>query len=221
MSSLNEQEKNLILAWADDFSIELSATQADQLAIYLNELWEWNKKFNLTGLNSREKIVTELLLDSILPSPLLPERGDLLDVGSGAGFPSIPLKICRPRLKTHLLEPNSKRVSFLKHVIRLAGLKDIRVIRGRIGKDTSLLLKEGYHAVTARALADLPRTLTWCAPLIRPGGLFISFQGGAFQDSIKKSSLILNENSLCLYKTIPYLLPGKTSKRHLLLFMKQ
>ena len=198
MSSFNEQEKDILLSWANDFRIALSASQVELLALYLDELWAWNKKMNLTGLCSRERIITELLLDSLMPSSLLPEEGTLLDVGSGAGFPCVPVKICRPRLKAHLLEPNSKRVSFLKQIIRLTGLKEVRVIRGRIGEDEALLRPEGYHAVTARALADLPRTLTWCAPHLRAGGLFVSFQGDAFQDAIRDSSYTVSYTHLTL-----------------------
>ena len=220
MSNPDQKEKDLILEWMHNFSVELSLTQLDLLFIYLNELWEWNKKFNLTGLSSRANIITELLLDSLLPLPYLPKTGNLLDVGSGAGFPSIPIKICHPNLKADLLEPNSKKVSFLKQIIRITGLRDIRVIRGRIDEDSSLLLAEEYNIVSTRALADLPHTLMWCAPFISPGGIFISFQGNTFQNSLKKSSPILDKNKIYLYKVIPYQVPEKNSQRHLLVFVK-
>ena len=217
---MDKTEKRNLLSWAHDFGIELSVAQIDLLGIYLAELWEWNKRMNLTGLSSRERVIKELLLDSLIPSPFLPESGRLLDVGSGAGFPGIPLKICKTGLKVHLIEANSKKVSFLKQAIRLTNLCEIEVIRGRIEKDKSLLHPEGYHAITARALAHLSRTLKWCASLLVPGGLIINFQGSQFENALRESSKVIKEHRLFLYKSVPYVLPGKDTPRHILIFKK-
>ena len=190
------------------------------LGIYLDELCEWNKKINLTGLSSREKIVKELMLDSMIPAAFLPDQGRLLDVGSGAGFPGIPLIICRPKLTAHFLEPNLKKVSFLKQVIRLTKLRQIEVIRGRIEKSAGLLSPKGYHIITARALADLSQVLSWCAPHLAPGGLIVNFQGSHFEDALDKGSDVIEKHRLFLYKTIPYSLPEKVSQRNILIFMR-
>ncbi|MBW1705409.1 MAG: 16S rRNA (guanine(527)-N(7))-methyltransferase RsmG [Deltaproteobacteria bacterium] len=217
---MQKEENNLLNSWARDFGITLSTSQINLINIYLNELWEWNKKVNLTGLTSRKKILKELLIDSLIPSPYLPEEGNFLDVGSGAGFPAIPLKISSPGLKTHLMEARSKRVNFLKQVIRITNLDDIEIIRGRIEKDGTLLRSEGYDIITARALADLPRTLTWCAPHLKTGGLILSFQASQLEKVLKEGSDVIHEHGLVLYKTVSYRLPGKDSIRHLLIFRK-
>jgi len=217
---LQKQENDLIRSSALDYGATLTTPQIDLINIYLHELWEWNKKINLTGLTSRKRILRELLIDSLIPSPYLPEEGNLLDVGSGAGFPAIPLKICRPRLKMHLMEVNSKKVSFLKQVIRITNLDDIEIIRGRIEKDGTLLRSEGYDIITARALADLPQTLTWCAPHLKTGGLILSFQGSQVEKALKEGSDVIHEHGLILYKTVPYRLPGNDAIRHLLIFRK-
>jgi len=217
---LNSSEPQNLRSWARDFGIDLSLPQIRLLSIYLDELCEWNKKTNLTSLTSREEIIKELLLDSMIPAAFLPDSGRFLDVGSGAGFPGIPLKICKPELTAHLLEPNSKKGSFLKQVIRLTNLRHIDVIRGRIESSTPLLHPKGYHIVTARALAHLPQVLKWCAPHLASGGLMISFQGSHFEDALEKASGIIKEHSLLLHKTIPYTLPGKNSQRNILIFMK-
>jgi len=214
----NEQQK--LHSWAQDYGIELSDYQIRLFGIYLDELWEWNKKVNLTGLSSRQRIITELLLDSLIPSSFLPEEGRLLDVGSGAGFPGIPLKICRPQLKIHLMEANSKKVNFLKQVIRVTKLYEIEVMRGRIEKDGSTLSPEGYHVITSRALAPLPQTLAWCVPYLISGGLIVNFQGSQFAKVLEESADIIKEHGLFLYKSVPYKLPGKDPQRHILIFMK-
>ena len=220
MFSLNQEEKEILRSWVHDFNIELSEPQIHLLGIYLLELLEWNRKMNLAGPGSRQRIIKELLLDSLIPSPFLPEKGRLLDIGSGAGFPAIPLKICKPQLNVHLLEPNSKKVGFLKQAIRLTHLCGIEVVRGRIGMDEGILHPEGYNVITARALARLPQILTWCVPHLLSGGMIVSFQGSQLEDLLEESSDAIRRHRLSLFKSVPYTLPGKDSQRYLLIFKK-
>jgi 16S rRNA (guanine527-N7)-methyltransferase len=217
---LDKGAKEEFRSWAHEFGIEVSAYQLYLLGIFLDELWEWNKRVNLTGLSSQQRIIEELLLDSLIPSSFLPEEGRLLDAGSGAGFPGIPLKIHKPQIEVHLMEANSKKVSFMKQVIRLTKLPEIKVIRGRIEKDRNLLHPEGYHVITARALAHLPQTVEWCAPHLLSGGLMVSFQGDQFKNAIKESSRMMRAQRLFLHKSIPYTLPAKGTRRHILIFIK-
>lgn len=217
---MNGSEQQNLCSWARDFGIDLSPHQIGLLGIHLDELWEWNKKTNLTGLSSRQKIIRELILDSMIPSVFLPDHGRLLDVGSGAGFPGIPLIICKPGLTAHFLEPNSKKTSFLKQIIRLTELRQINVIRGRIEKSPDLLNPEKYHIITARALAHLPQALKWCAPHLAAEGVFVNFQGEQFQKGLEDSLDVIRQQRLSLYRTIPYTLPGKDSQRNILIFKK-
>jgi 16S rRNA (guanine527-N7)-methyltransferase len=218
---LNREEKYILRSWARDFGIKLSGSQVHLLGIHLDELWQWNKRMNLTGLSSRQRIIKELLIDSLIPSTFLPETCSVLDVGSGAGFPAIPLKICRADLSFHLMEAHSKKVSFLKQVIRLTRLQGIKVMRGRIEKDKGLLQPEGYHVITARALAHLSQTLSWCAPCLISGGMIVNFQGSQFEHALKESADVMKRERLFLIKSIPYTLPGKDSPRHVLIFKKR
>ena len=217
---MNREEKYILRSWTHNFGIKLSRSQIHLLGIYLDELWQWNKRMNLTGLTSRQGIIKELLIDSLLPSTFLPETYSVLDVGSGAGFPAIPLKICRADLPFHLMEANSKKVSFLKQVIRLTMLQGIKVVRGRIEKGKDILQPEGYHVITARALAHLSQTLTWCAPYLISGGMIVNFQGSRFEHALKESADVMTRERLFLYKSVPYTLPGKDSPRHVLIFKK-
>jgi 16S rRNA (guanine527-N7)-methyltransferase len=218
---LNSGEQESLRSWAREFGINLSSHQIALLGIHLDELWEWNKKTNLTGLSSRNKIIKELMLDSMIPSVFLPDRGRLLDIGSGAGFPGIPLIICKPGLTAHFLEPTSKKTSFLKQTIRLTKLRQIHVIRGRIEQCAGLLDTDGYHIITARALAHLPRVLEWCSPYLAAEGMIINFQGEQFQKSLEDSADVISQQRLFLYRTIPYALPGKDSQRNILIFKRK
>ncbi len=218
---MKRTEKDTIRAWARRWGISLSPAQVDQCLLYANELWEWNKKLNLTGLSSKKAVVEELLLDSLIACPFLPDQGDLLDVGSGAGFPAIPIKISKPKLTVRLIEANSKKVSFLREIIRITGMASVEVTRGRIEELGSLLLPKGYVVVTARALAPLGRTLGWCAPHLRSGGLLVTYQGQEFEKNLKKGDDPIKAHSLLLERVLPYTLPGKDSRRHVLFFRKR
>jgi len=203
------------------FGIELSWDQTHKAGIFLDELEEWSKKFNLTGLSSRQSIINELLIDSMMPAPFIPDKGNLLDLGSGAGFPAIPIKICKPDLHCQLMEPNSKKISFLKQVIRLADLEKVAVIKGRIGEEEGLLHPEGYNVITSRGLAPLPQFLTWGAPHLTPGGLIVAFLGSQIEEAMKKSADVIRKHNLFLFKSIAYSLSGKSSERNLLILKRR
>ncbi|MFZ7110938.1 MAG: 16S rRNA (guanine(527)-N(7))-methyltransferase RsmG [Desulfatiglandales bacterium] len=221
MSRAPCHEMDILREAGMQYGIDLSPQQLATFRRYLDELWDWNRRMNLTGLTLRERIVIELFLDSLVPVPFLPDRGSLLDVGSGAGLPGLPFKICKPELKVHLLEPNAKRVSFLKHVIGLLGMEEIEVIRGRIERDRSLLTPEGYDVVTARALAGLDQIIAWCGPVLRPGGQLIGFLGQQGEGELERHRNGFLKQDLEPVRTKTYLLPRKDSKRTVVILRKR
>ncbi len=198
----------------------LPPSAIEGLGIFLDELTRWNAKINLTGLKSRERIIHELLLDCFVPIPFLPEQGTLLDVGAGAGFPGLVLKICRPSLHVSLLEPNGKKAAFLRHATRLCGLKQIQVIQARADSGAGVLASEGYHVVTARALAGLGETSTLCAQWVMEGGLFVSFQGADAAARLETFRPLLTASGLVLVKNLAYPVPDKPEERHVLIFRR-
>lgn len=217
---MEENETHLLRSWAGDFGLELREDHMRAFSVFLSELEFWDKKINLTGLPSRERIVKELLLDSIIPAPFLPDMGSLLDVGSGAGFPAIPLKILKPMLGFHLVEVRSKRVAFLKEVIRKIRLSDVSVFRGRIETSGELLSVEGYDIITTRALAPLKKTLAWCIPYLRAGGIMVTFLGTRAQEEVKRSSIEMENHRLTILKSLPYKLPAKKDSRTIYIFKR-
>jgi 16S rRNA (guanine527-N7)-methyltransferase len=217
---LDEKEKKFLHEKAVNFGIDLSQQHLNLFSTYMDELLEWNRRINLTGLSERKRIIIELFLDSLIPAPFIPERGRMLDVGSGAGFPGIVIKIYRPHLKVCLLEASSKKISFLKQVIRLLKLADIDVVNGRIEMDEDKLHSDGYHIITARALAGLDQIITWCSPFLSTDGILIGFLGSNAGNELKKSEVSLEANSLVIDRLIPYFLPGMQSERTLAIFKK-
>ena len=221
MSKPNKREVEKFRSLLNRFGLKLSWDQTHKLGIFLDELEEWSKKFNLTGLASRQSIINELLIDSMMPTSFMPGNGNLLDIGSGAGFPAIPIKICKPSLQCQLMEPNSKKISFLKQIIRLAELEKIDVIKGRIEDEEGLLHPEGYDVITSRGLAPLPQFLTWGAPHLTPGGLIVAFLGSQSKEALKKSADVIRKHNLFLFKSISYSLSGKSSERNLLILKRR
>jgi 16S rRNA (guanine527-N7)-methyltransferase len=212
-------EIRLLWTEAKEYGIDLSEYQLGLFQTYLDELWEWNQRTNLTGLSDRKRIAFELFLDSLIPAPFLAQRGTLLDVGTGAGFPGIPLKIYRPRLVVHLLDSNFKKGNFLRQAVRLLGVNEAAVITERIEEAEDSLLPEGYHIITARALAHFGQALlTWCAPKLAPGGLFVSYLGGRAEAELRANQEIIDEHNLVLHKDISYVLPGMHTKRMAVIF---
>jgi 16S rRNA (guanine527-N7)-methyltransferase len=218
---LNNDEIGALTEFVLEYNVKLSPLQLDLFRNFMGELWEWNLHVNLTGLSSKHDIVVELFLDSLIPAPFIPANGRLLDVGTGAGFPGIPLKIYVPNLKITLLEANSKKVSFLRHIIRKLRLTDIDVIRGRIEQDGNGLRHGEFPLITARAVAGLGQTLVWCAPFLRQGGLLVSFLGPHADERLNENKGVMESHDVDIFKMIPYFLPGKKTKRHAVIFRKK
>ena len=201
--------------------ISLSPRQLRLLGIYLDVLWEWSRKMNLTGASTRARVLEELILDSLVPHAHLPEARRLLDVGTGAGFPGIPLKICRPRMVLHLVESNSKKVSFLREVIRRTRLEEVDIFHGRMERVFTPAKKPGYPLVTARAVAPLGKMVSWCAPMLARGGLLVAFQGETVDAALNEARNEIDGRRLSVERIIPYTLPRKKGRRHILLLRRQ
>jgi len=194
---------------------KLSNNEIRLLETYLGELLRWNQKINLVGMSSLERIIEELLIDSLMARFFLPEDGLLLDIGSGAGFPAIPLKVVRPNMKFHLVEARLKKTVFLKHVIRKMNLKEIEVINGRV-EEVGDRLFPNYDVVTFRGI-KLSLGLLFASPYIKDG-IIISFQGKNYKNALNEAKDIMEENKISIFKIKPYSVSGKS--RALVIFKR-
>ena len=178
------------------FGVEIDALAADRLNLYGNLLLEWNEKINLTAITEPEEVLYKHFFDCILflkhTKPT--EQATLIDVGTGAGFPGMVLKIVRPDLKITLLDSLNKRLVFLNEVIEKLGLDGIKTVHMRAedaGKNAAF--REKYDIVTARAVAALPVLLEYCIPLVKNGGEFVAMKGPSAADEV-----LLCENAIKL-----------------------
>jgi len=151
--------------------------------VYLHELIEWNNKFNLTSVTDPEEITLRHFEDSLSVLQAIDLKDEsVADVGAGAGFPGIPLKIVRPGIRLTLIEATRKKVDFLKHLIKKLGL-DVEVVWGRaeeLAKDAKY--KGKFDVVVSRAVAKLPDLAGYCIPLLKKGGVFAAMK----QDDVVK-----------------------------------
>lgn len=129
--SMEAENKDFLVEGAKTFGIYLGGKTIETFELYLKELLKWNQKINLTAIRSEKGIVLKHFLDSLSVHPYLPNCSSILDIGSGAGFPGIPLKIIQPTLEVTLIDSVHKKVDFQKHIIRTLGLKGIEAIHGR------------------------------------------------------------------------------------------
>jgi 16S rRNA (guanine527-N7)-methyltransferase len=154
----------------------LTDSQLASLAKYLELLKKWNQTIPLTSIENDTEIVARHFGESIFPGSLLPmSRGRLADVGSGAGFPGLPLKIAFPELQVTLLEPNLKKCAFLREIQSTLGLANVEVERSRY--EDFYAAPDSFDFVCSRALGGYKRLLQWCKALLKPGGHVILWLG--------------------------------------------
>lgn len=159
--------------------------------IYYRLLTEANQRINLTAITDYNEIRLKHFADSILPKDLIPQNASVLDLGSGAGFPGIPLKIVRPDLRVTLLDSLNKRVEFLNTVIAALKLQGIRAVHSRIEDFGE---REGFEVVTARAVARLCTLCEYALPFVKRGGIFLAYKGANIDDELNEAKKII---SLC------------------------
>lgn len=203
------------------FGVELTATQLAAFEIYLRELTAWNARVNLTAIVERDQVIVKHFLDSLSIAPHLPTTATtLLDVGSGAGLPGMPLKIARADVRVTLLEAVGKKVAFLQHLISVLNLPDTCAIHAR-AEDLARAAahREQYAVVVARAVADLRVLAEYCLPFTRVGGVFIAQKGVAVDDEVKNAARALRILGGELRAIAPVHLPG-LAPRHLIVVAK-
>ena len=176
-----------------EFGIDLSEEQKWQLHRYYELLVEWNEKMNLTGITEVNEVYLKHFYDSLIGFLMFEEIGNcrtLCDVGSGAGFQALPVKIVFPHLKMDLVDSLGKRVNFLNHVINETKLKDIQAYHSR-AEEYAGRHRESFDIVTARAVARLNILSELCVPLVKEEGYFIALKGQTGEDELIESKRAL------------------------------
>lgn len=206
-----------------EYGIELSDTQRQQFSIYFKTLVEWNEKINLTAITAEEEVYLKHFFDCITASFYYDMNKELqiCDVGAGAGFPSIPLKICFPQLKVTIVDSLQKRIGFLNQLAEQLKLTNVAFYHDRaenFGKSSKF--RESFDIVTARAVARMSVLSELCLPLVKKGGVFIAMKG-----SQAKEELNDGENAIELLGGVTsavhtFTLPQEESERSIIIINK-
>ena len=203
--------------------VRLSAAQLDALARYEQELLDWNTRFNLTAIRTPQEVRTKHFLDSLTCLLALrdttPER--LVDVGTGAGFPGLPLKIIYPKMALTLVESVGKKADFCRHVARTLGLSGVEVVQDRaevLGQSPAH--REKYDWAVARAVAILPVLAEYLLPLVRVGGGMLAMKGESGPAEAHAAEHALRLLGGHLRQLVPVTLPGVVEERYLVVIDK-
>lgn len=206
---------------ANDVNLELSEKQYEQFIKYMRLVQEWNEKINLTAIAEPKEVILKHFIDSLTINKYLKENATLADVGTGAGFPGIPLKILRPDIKVTLVDSLNKRINFLNEVIEKLNLEDIVTVHSRIedfGKNKSY--REKFDYVTARAVANLAVLSEYLIPIAKIGGKCVCMKGSNVEEEIEFGKKAINVLGGKIEKVDEFVLPDSDISRNVIILSK-
>lgn len=206
-----------------EHDIELSSTQKEQFQTYYKLLVEWNEKMNLTSITDEHDVYLKHFYDSIAPSFYYDFNGPLTlcDVGAGAGFPSIPLKIIFPELKVTIVDSLNKRIQFLNHLSDALNLQDVSFVHDRAETFGKGDYRESYDIVTARAVARLTVLSELCLPLVKKGGQFIALKSSKGEEELDEAKFAINVLGGNVKETFNFELPEDAGERQMIVIDKR
>jgi len=187
-----------------------------QFEVYYQELIAWNKKINLTRITERKKVFIEHFIDSLISERFIPPKSSLIDLGSGGGFPGLPLKIVRPDLSVTLVDSSLKKVLFLRHMVRLFNLRGIVVIQKRL--ENHDFSDNRYDVCIGRAFAPLEKFLPLALALRKPQGVIIAMKGPNFLNEFKVVEPHLPLWGISLKQVKEFILPFTNKQRAIIVF---
>ncbi len=205
-----------------DMDIELTDKQIEQFDKYYSLMIEKNKVMNLTGITDYEEVLEKHFIDSLAIAKNGHLHGKVIDVGTGAGFPGIPLKIAYPELEVVLLDSLNKRIKFLDEVIDKLGLEKITTVHGR-AEDLaqSKIHREVYDYAVSRAVANLSTLTEYCLPFVKIGGSFISYKSGEYREELNNSKHAISVLGGSVGKITEFELPSNQNARTLIVVKKE
>lgn len=197
--------------------------QYDQFMIYKDLLKEWNERINLTAITEDEEIITKHFIDSVKAMEFQPlkKAKSIIDVGTGAGFPGIPLKIIREDMELTLLDSLNKRINFLKEVGKVLDLKNVKYIHSRAEDGgNNKELRENYDIAISRAVANLTLLSELCLPYVKVGGYFIALKGPSVDEEIDGAQYAINLLGGKFIEKVEIFVEGTELKHNLIIIEK-
>lgn len=216
--------KDILTAGLDQMGVSVNSQQLDQFGLFLNLLLDWNQRMNLTALKEPKQVITHHFLDSAtcaLGEGFARHRR-LLDLGTGAGFPGMPLQILFPAQQYTLMDALQKRIRFLEETRKLLQLESLHLVHARAeeagkGKEH----RENYEAAVSRAVASLPALLEYTVPFLQVEGLFYCQKGPRWQEEVVDAANAMQALAVTLEESLPVTVPFTDRTHQLLIFRKR
>ena len=208
---------------AAEYGISLSDTQMEQYNRYFELLVEWNEKINLTAITEPKEVAIKHMIDSITAydENLFKDGTTVIDVGTGAGFPGLPLKIFCPEIKLTLMDSLNKRIKFLQTVVEELGLKDVECVHARAEEGArNKKYRESFDIAVSRAVARLPILCEYCLPFVKKGGHFIALKGMQYNDEAEEAVKAIKVMGGSQTEIRPVKLPELDDKRAVITITK-
>ena len=208
---------------AAEYGISLNDTQMEQYNRYFELLVEWNEKINLTAITEPKEVAIKHMIDSITAydENLFKDGTTVIDVGTGAGFPGLPLKIFCPEIKMTLMDSLNKRIKFLQTVVEELGLKDVECVHARAEEGArNKKYRESFDIAVSRAVARLPILCEYCLPFVKKGGHFIALKGMQYNDEADEAAKAIKVMGGSRTEIRPVKLPELDDKRAVITITK-
>mgnify|MGYP004687228001 FL=1 len=216
-----EEFKKIMIFYGEKIDIKFTEEQLNQFYEYMNLLLEWNEKINLTAITAPNEVILKHFIDSLTINKYIKENSTLADVGTGAGFPGIPLKILRPDLKITLVDSLNKRINFLNEVINKLNLVNIETVHSRIedfGKDKKY--RESFDFVTARAVANLAVLSEYLLPIAKVGGQCVCMKGSSVEEELSNGKNAIKVLGGKIKNIDEFVLPDSDMSRNVIIIDK-
>lgn len=209
-------------SYLNELQIMLDEKQIKKFYDYMNLLIEWNEKINLTAITKPEEVILKHFVDSLTISKYIKEKSNIIDVGTGAGFPGIPLKIYRNDIEVTLLDSLNKRITFLNDVIDRIELEKIKAIHGRAEEVAhNKEYREKFDIATSRAVANMSTLSEYLIPFVKTNGFVVAMKGNDVKQEIEESKKAINILGAKVIKVEEFNLPSTEIKRSIILIKKE
>lgn len=203
-----------------ELGVKITESAAEKFDTYYKSVVLYNQNVNLTAITDETEFYVKHFLDSVAAAKYIPKNARAADVGSGAGFPAIPIKIVRDDVDVTMIDALGKRVTFLNSVSEELGLKNVKSLHLRAEDAAKTDLRESFDVVTARAVSELRTLAEYCLPLVKVGGKFISYKSANSDEEIENAKNALNILGGKIEKVVDFRLPVLGDERRLIIIKK-
>lgn len=215
------ENKQMLKDLSRKLNIDLTNEQVEQFEGYQNLLLEWNEKINLTAITEENDIIIKHFIDSMTVSKYFKGNDKVIDVGTGAGFPGVPLKIVDKTLKITLLDSLNKRINYLNDVIEKLRFDNVETIHGRAEElSRNSKYREQYDVATARAVANLKTLSEYCLPFVKVGGYFVCMKGSDIEEELSNAKSHIEVLGGKIEEIENFVLPDTDMKRNIIVIKK-